>query len=151
MALIWIEIIVAAVVFEGLISKRVFMWFIPAAIVANILWLFNTDTTWQLIVFLFVSALGILWAKLFLPAIVRSMPDRRTNIVALIGEKCVVTEKIDNFAGCGQAKIKGQVWSARGVNANDVFEAGETLTVVAIEGVKLICRKNTPSRKKCKK
>ena len=104
MALIWIEIIVAAVVFEGLISKRVFMWFIPAAIVANILWLFNTDTTWQLIVFLFVSALGILWAKLFLPAIVRSMPDRRTNIVALIGEKCVVTEKIDNFAGCGQAK-----------------------------------------------
>ena len=151
MALIWIEIIVAAVVFEGLISKRVFMWFIPAAIVANILWLFNTDTTWQLIVFLFVSALGILWAKLFLPAIVRSMPDRRTNIVALIGEKCVVTEKIDNFAGCGQAKIKGQVWSARGVGSNDVFEAGETLTVVAIEGVKLICRKNTPSRKKCKK
>ena len=151
MALIWIEIIVAAVVFEGLISKRVFMWFIPAAIVANILWLFNTETTWQLIVFLFVSALGILWAKLFLPAIARSMPDRRTNIVALIGEKCIVTEKIDNFAGCGQAKIRGQVWSARGVNANDVFEAGETLTVVAIEGVKLICRKNTPSRKKCKK
>ena len=151
MALIWIEIIVAAVVFEGLISKRVFMWFIPAAIVANLLWLFNTDTTWQIIVFLFVSALGILWEKLFLPAIARSMPDRRTNIVALIGEKCVVTEKIDNFAGCGQAKIKGQVWSARGVNANDVFEAGETLTVVAIEGVKLICRKNTPSRKKRKK
>ena len=151
MALIWIEIIVAAVVFEGLISKRVFMWFIPAAIVANILWLFNTDTTWQIIVFLFVSALGILWAKLFLPAIVRSMPDRRTNIVALIGEKCVVTEKIDNFAGCGQAKINGQIWSARGVNANDVFEAGETLTVVAIEGVKLICKKNIPSRKKSKK
>ena len=151
MALIWIEIIVAAVVFEGLISKRVFMWFIPAAIVANCLWMFGADTTWQLIVFLFVSALGILWAKLFLPAITRAMPDRRTNIVALIGEKCVVTEKIDNFAGCGQAKIKGQVWSARGVNPNDVFEAGETLTVVAIEGVKLICRKNIPSRKKCKK
>ena len=151
MALIWIEIIVAAVVFEGLISKRVFMWFIPAALVANILWLFNMDTTWQIIVFLFVSALGILWAKLFLPTIARSMPDRRTNIVALIGEKCVVTEKIDNFAGCGQAKINGQIWSARGVNANDVFEAGETLTVVAIEGVKLICKKNIPSRKKSKK
>ena len=151
MALIWIEIIVAAVVFEGLISKRVFMWFIPAAIVANILWLFNTDTIWQLIVFLFVSALGILWAKLFLPAIVRAMPDRRTNIVAVIGEKCVVTEKIDNYAGCGQAKVNGQIWSARGVQSDDVFEAGEVLTVVAIEGVKLICRKGNPSCKKCKK
>ena len=151
MALIWIEIIVAAVVFEGLISQRVFMWFIPAALVANILWLFNMDTTWQIIVFLFVSALGILWAKLFLPAITRAMPDRRTNIVALIGEKCVVTEKIDNCAGCGQAKIKGQVWSARSVNSDDVFEAGDMLTVVAIEGVKLICRKGAPSCKKCKK
>ena len=151
MALIWIEIIVAAVVFEGLISKRVFMWFIPAAIVANCLWMVDAPAIWQIIVFLFVSALGILWAKLFLPAIARSMPDRRTNIVALIGEKCVVTEKIDNFAGCGQAKINGQIWSARGVNANDVFEAGETLTVVAIEGVKLICKKNIPSRKKSKK
>ena len=151
MALIWIEIIVAAVVFEALISKRVFMWFIPAAIVANFLWMFDMEATWQIIVFLFVSALGILWAKLFYPAIVRAMPDRRTNIVALIGEKCVVTEKIDNYAGCGQAKVKGQVWSARSVNADNVFEAGETLTIVAIEGVKLICRKGAPSCKKCKK
>ena len=151
MALIWIEIIVAAVVFEGLISKRVFMWFIPAAIVANILWLFMVPGYWQIIVFLFVSALGILWAKLFLPAIVRAMPDRRTNIVAVIGEKCVVTEKIDNYAGCGQAKVNGQIWSARGVQSDDVFEAGEVLTVVAIEGVKLICRKGNPSCKKCKK
>ena len=151
MALIWIEIIVAAVAFEALISKRVFMWFIPAAIVANFLCLFNMDTTWQIIVFLFVSALGILWAKLFYPAIVRAMPDRRTNIVALIGEKCIVTEKIDNYAGCGQARIKGQIWSARSVNCDDVYEAGETLTVVAIEGVKLICRKSNPSRKRCKK
>ena len=151
MALIWIEIIVAAVVFEGLISKRVFMWFIPAAIVANILWLCMVPSYWQIIVFLFVSALGILWAKLFLPAIVRAMPDRRTNIVAVIGEKCVVTEKIDNYAGCGQAKVNGQIWSARGVQSDDVFEAGEVLTVVAIEGVKLICRKGNPSCKKCKK
>jgi membrane protein implicated in regulation of membrane protease activity len=65
----------------------------------------------------------------------------KTNIEAIIGERCVVTEKIDNYIGCGQVKIKGQIWSARGVGDDDVFESGEILHVVAIEGVKVICKK----------
>ncbi len=60
---------------------------------------------------------------------------------SVVGERCVVTEKIDNYAGCGEVKVKGQIWSARGVLENDVFAEGETLKVVAIEGAKLICRK----------
>ena len=67
--------------------------------------------------------------------------DTKTNIDAIIGERCIVIEKIDNFAGCGQAKVKGQIWSARGAHEDDVFEQGDVLTVVAIEGVKLICVK----------
>ena len=67
--------------------------------------------------------------------------DTRSNIDAIIGERCVVTEKIDNYAGCGQVRVNGQEWSARGAGENDVFEAGEALKIVAIEGVKLICRK----------
>ncbi len=66
----------------------------------------------------------------------------KSNIDAIIGEKCVVTEKIDNFAGCGQAKIKGQMWSARGLFDDDVFEVGEVLQIVAIEGVRVVCKKN---------
>lgn len=67
--------------------------------------------------------------------------EARTNLDAVIGEKCVVTEKIDNFAGCGQACVNGQEWSARGAAEDDVFEKGEILKIVAIEGVKLICKK----------
>lgn len=60
---------------------------------------------------------------------------------SVVGERCVVVEKIDNYAGCGEVRVKGQIWSARGVVENDVFEEGETLKVVAIEGAKLICKK----------
>ena len=60
---------------------------------------------------------------------------------AIIGQKCVVTERIDNYAGCGQAKVNGQIWSARGCNDEDVFEVGEILRIVAIEGVKIICKR----------
>lgn len=59
----------------------------------------------------------------------------------LVGERCVVTERIDNFAGCGEVKVKGEVWSARGVLENDTFSEGETLKIVAIEGAKLVCKK----------
>ena len=59
----------------------------------------------------------------------------------IVGEKCVVVERIDNYAGCGEAKVNGQIWAARGAGEDDVFEIGETLRIVAIEGVKIICRK----------
>ena len=67
--------------------------------------------------------------------------DTQSNLDAIIGERCVVTEKVDNYAGCGQVRVNGQEWSARGAGENDVFESGETLKIVAIEGVKLICKK----------
>lgn len=67
--------------------------------------------------------------------------NKKTNIDDIIGEKCVVTEKIDNYAGCGQVRVNGQLWSARGSAEYDTFDAGESLTIVAIEGVKLICKK----------
>ena len=60
----------------------------------------------------------------------------------IVGERCVVTEKIDNFAGCGIVKVAGQFWAARGAHEDDVFEIGETLDIVAIEGVKLICKRH---------
>lgn len=66
---------------------------------------------------------------------------RTRSLDSIVGEKAVVVEKIDNFAGCGQVKIHGQSFSARGTEEDDVFEIGEVLRVVAIEGVKLICRK----------
>jgi len=87
-----------------------------------------------------VICAGILLIRKFF-ALKRTAGFAKTNIDSVIGEKCVVTEKIDNFAGCGQVKVKGQVWSARGLYDEDEFELGQTLRIVAIEGVKVICKK----------
>ena len=67
---------------------------------------------------------------------------RTAGIDTIVGEKCIVTETIDNFAGCGQIKVKGQFWSARGFFDDDIFETGEILRIVAIEGVKAVCKKD---------
>ena len=63
------------------------------------------------------------------------------NLESIVGEKCVVVEKVDNFAGCGLVKVGKMQFAARGAFDDDVFEAGEVLSVVAIEGVKLILKK----------
>jgi membrane protein implicated in regulation of membrane protease activity len=66
---------------------------------------------------------------------------RGKSLETIVGERAVVVERIDNFAGCGQVKIGGMYFSARGTEENDSFEVGEVLQIVAIEGVKLVCRK----------
>ena len=64
-----------------------------------------------------------------------------SDMDSIVGSRCIVTEKIDNYAGCGLVRVNGQFWAARGAGEDDVFEIGEALRVVALEGVKLICRK----------
>ena len=72
---------------------------------------------------------------------IRNSDDTSLGIESVIGEKCVVVERIDNFAGCGQVKVNGQGWSARSAYDDDCFEVGEALRVVALEGAKLVCKK----------
>lgn len=63
------------------------------------------------------------------------------SIDNIVGERCVVIEKIDNFAGCGLVKVGKMYFAARGAYDDDVFEIGESLSIVALEGVKLIVKK----------
>lgn len=68
--------------------------------------------------------------------------EREFNPDNIVGKRCVVTEQINNFAGCGQVKVNGQSWAARAAYDEDTFEVGDVLSVVAIEGVRLVCVKN---------
>ena len=137
----WIGVIVLAVVVEALTDQLISIWFVPSAIVTTIMDYCGSQFVWQILVFLVVSAVGIILGKTLLSRF-KQTKSTKTNIDAVIGEKCVVVEKIDNFAGCGLCKVRGQLWSARSISDDESFVEGDVLTVVAIEGVKLICKKN---------
>ncbi len=136
----WVAVIIIAIIVEILTDQLLSIWFVPGAIVSVVLDFFSVDIIIQVLVFLVISVVGIVVARLFLKKF-KCPGDSKTNINAIIGERCVVTERIDNYAGCGQARVNGQIWSARGAYENDCFEVGEVLDIVAIEGVKLICKK----------
>ncbi len=69
------------------------------------------------------------------------LTKKKNSIDAVVGQRCFVTESIDNYAGSGLVRVNGQYWAARAASDEDTYEAGEFLHIVAIEGVKLICKK----------
>ena len=134
----WIGMIILSVVCEVLTPGLVAIWFMPAALVSMLLAFFDVSVLVQVPVFLVLSILCIIFAR---PLINRRCKTHATNIDAIIGERAIVIEKIENIAGAGQVKVRGQYWSARTVDDEDTYEAGDVVTVIAVEGVKLICKK----------
>ena len=59
----------------------------------------------------------------------------------VVGEKCTVIDTVDNYRGSGLVKVGSQIWAARAVSDDEIYEVGDVISVVALEGVKLICRK----------
>ncbi|MEV7728073.1 NfeD family protein [Streptomyces sp. NPDC087917] len=59
-------------------------------------------------------------------------PQHRSGIDALKGRSAVVLERVDGSGG--RIKLAGEVWSARTLDADSSFEAGQSVDVVDIDG-----------------
>jgi membrane protein implicated in regulation of membrane protease activity len=67
------------------------------------------------------------------------MPARlRTGTAALVGQRALVLDRVDSLGG--SVKIGGEVWTARSYDEDQVFEPGERVDVLKIEGATaLVC------------
>jgi membrane protein implicated in regulation of membrane protease activity len=91
-------------------------------------------------VFLVVSVLLLVLVR---PMLRRRLTPARglpTGIKALEGKTALVLGRVARDEG--QVKLDGQVWSARPLNDNDVFEPGERVTVMQINGATAVVIKN---------
>ncbi len=136
MLYVWIAVLVAAVVVEALTNDFVAIWFFPAAIVSMILSLFDTSPWLQLLLFLVIGLLLVVATRPLCRKFLVSKQEK-TNVDAIVGKVCIVTEEIRNIDEMGEVKLGGLRWSAR--SAEDrVIPVGEQVTVKEIQGVKLI-------------
>ena len=138
MVFVWLFILVAAIVVEASTVSLVSLWFVPSACIAMILALCEVKLWIQLTVFF---AVFLLLMMILRPVFKKNMGLRivPTNVDTLIGAQAVVIEQIDNLQAKGQVKVRGQIWTARSADENLIYETGAVVTVLAIEGVKLIC------------
>lgn len=135
--LFWlIALVVFALIEAATPTALVTIWFAAGSLVSLILSFFLQSFWVQLAVFLVVSCLCFalvrpLARKYFTP---KTSP---TNADALIGQEAVVTQIIDNLSASGQVQLRGRIWTARG-ETDAPIEIGQKVTVLRIEGVKLI-------------
>lgn len=84
------------------------------------------------VVFLFVSLLLLVLVR---PALRRrfaagtGLPE---PMKALEGKSALVLDRVARHEG--QVKLDGEVWTARPLNDDDVFEAGDHVTIMRIDG-----------------
>ena len=69
-----------------------------------------------------------------------SFGNKGTCCDSIVGARAKVVETIDNAAGSGEVKVGTQLWAARSVEDDVTFAVGDTVQVVACEGVRLVCR-----------
>ena len=142
LCLLWLVVLVVCIIFEVRTSDVVTVWFMPAAAVALLISFFakeESDFWIQFAAFALVSIVSFLIFKIAFNKKVKKMKRGKTNLTALIGERCLVVEDISNIHSKGTVNLKGAIWSARSTDENDVVEEGTIVVVDRIDGVKLVC------------
>ncbi|MCV7226823.1 NfeD family protein [Mycolicibacterium komossense] len=97
---------------------------------------------------LWVDGAVFLVVSLLLLALVRPSLRRRltsataleTGIEALEGKKALVLDQVTQHHG--QVKLEGEVWTARPLNDHDVYQPGDQVTVMHIDGATAVVWKD---------
>ncbi|AUY49285.1 MULTISPECIES: NfeD family protein [Streptomycetaceae] len=92
----------------------------------------GAGVVWQVLAFVAVSA-GLL--VVVRPIAYRQMtkgPQVKMGIEALKGATAVVAEQVDGEGG--RIKLNGEIWSARALNPGSVYQPGQQVDVVEIQG-----------------
>ncbi len=139
MAYIWIALAIVMVLVEITTVQLVSVWFMVGALCAALTTLFTDSVVIQLAVFVGVSLLALLLTRPLVRRLKENRVQLRTNIDRLPGEKGVMLKPVENTESVGQAKVLGKVWSVK--TDNPPLKEGDTVRVIAVDGVKLIVEK----------
>ena len=137
----WAAALVVFFIVEAVTAGLVSIWFVFGSLVALICAALGAAVWLQIFWFVIVSVATLVLTR---PLVKRYVDSRSvaTNADRSIGRAAVVTERIDNLAATGAVKLDGVVWTARSTDDAVAIEAGERVTVRAIEGVKLIVERS---------
>lgn len=139
MTAVWLVIMVALLIVEGVVPGLVSIWFALGALAALISAILDAPLWLQIVWFLVISIASLCLTRPLAKKYVNSR-TQPTNADMLIGKECIVTEDIDNVRGTGAVTVGGKIWTARTEDPDIKVESGKEMTVLRIEGVKLIVK-----------
>ena len=138
-AISWLIVFILALGVELATEQLVSVWFCGGAVVSGILAACKVNYIIQIIVFVAVSVVLLIFAKTTFGKKLFKSRNQKTNYDALIGEEILITEKVSPKA-YGAGKVRDVVWT---VVCDSEIEAGEFAVVKEISGNKLIVEKKS--------
>ena len=153
-AVLWLGLLIILLVIEALTLGLTTIWFAGGALAAFLAALIQIPLPVQIGLFFVVSLALLIFTR---PMAIRFMDQKteRTNVDSLLevpvcrsvlGQKALVTEKIENLKGTGRVKIKGVDWTARTREDGKSIASDTVVTVLEVQGVKLIVDDLTDKR-----
>ena len=137
MLYLWIGFFVLSVIVEVNTMNLIAIWFMPGTLIAIVLALCAVPVWIQVLVW-FVVTVTVFASTWRLSARLRHPSHEPTNADRVVGQSALVTETISDRTQTGQARVMGQIWSARTDETETEIPAGTEVRVLRIEGVKLI-------------
>lgn len=140
-ALIWLVVALGLASAEALTGDMFLLMLSGGALAAaGSNWLLDWPVWADGAVFLVVSLLLLVLVR---PALRRRLTAGKglpEPVKALEGKHALVLDRIARHEG--QVKLDGEIWTARPLNDDDVFEAGEHVTVMRIDGATAVVWKD---------
>ena len=136
----WLIFMAVLLVIEICTLGLTTIWFAGGALVATIASLLGLNFWTQIILFIVVSLLLIIFTRPWAVKYINSHKTK-TNYEGLIGKIIKITETVDNFNQSGTAVVNGAEWTVRSQEDAVIIQPGEKAQIVNIAGVKLIVKK----------
>lgn len=135
----WLILLIICIGIELPTMGLTTIWFAGGALVAIFAAVVGAPIWLQAVLFIVVSLLLLFFTR---PVAVKYFnKDRvKTNVESMVGRQAIVISEVDNLQGIGQVTVGGQEWSARSADDHVTIAVGAVVTVVAINGVKLVVR-----------
>lgn len=135
--IVWLVLLILFIGVEVATMGLTTIWFAGGTLFAILAAVLNLSVSVQIILFFVVSLILLFFTR---PVAVKYFnKDRvKTNVESYIGKQAIVISEINNILGIGQVSVNGQEWTARSSDMNKIFVVGAVVSVVAIDGVKLI-------------
>ncbi len=141
-ALIWLVVALGLAGAEALTGDMFLLMLGGGALAAAAnSWLFDFPLWVDGLVFLVVSVLLLVGVRPALRRRLLSAAPGDAGIAALEGVHALVVDRVSTHDG--QVKLAGEVWTARPLNEDDVYEPGEQVTVMRIDGATAVVWKNS--------
>jgi membrane protein implicated in regulation of membrane protease activity len=129
---IWLIVAAALVGVEIFSLTLLFGPLAVAALVAALVAAIGLGVVVQLAVFAIAAVATLVVVRPLARAHLRTPAHVRTGTAALVGATAVVLERVDG--GGGTVKLAGETWSARPYDGERMFEPGERVSVLEIQG-----------------